>query len=71
MLNAIFGDQMKLTANLTVKTLSAEKTAIRNNGLQAPLMIEWEWVSPSIGIYRYQTHIPAIPPWLPSGLMNQ
>jgi len=42
MLKAIFGDQMKLTVNLTVKTLSAEITAIRDNGLQAPLMIEWE-----------------------------
>jgi hypothetical protein len=27
---------------LTVKMLAAEKRSIRDNGLQAPLMIEWE-----------------------------
>jgi hypothetical protein len=69
MLNAVLGDQMKLTVNLTVRMLRAEKNSRRANGLQAPLMIEWE-VSPSSGVYRYQTRIPAIPPWLP-GLMNQ
>ena len=37
-----FGDQMKLTVNLTVKMLLTKKTAIRDNGLQAPLIIEWE-----------------------------
>ena len=42
MLKAIFGDQFKLTVNLTVKMLVAEKTSIDDNGLQAPLMIEWE-----------------------------
>jgi len=42
MLKAIFGDQMKLTVNLTVKSLLCEKTSIRDNGLQVPLMIEWE-----------------------------
>lgn len=42
MLKAIFGDQIKMTVNLTVKMLRAEKSSIRDNGLQAPLMIEWE-----------------------------
>jgi len=42
MLKAIFGDQMRLTVNLTVKMMVAEKSSIRDNGLQAPLMIEWE-----------------------------
>jgi len=42
MLKAIFGHQIKLTVNLTVKMLLAEKSFIRDNGLQAPLMIEWE-----------------------------
>jgi hypothetical protein len=31
---------MKLTENLTVKMVVAEKTPIRDNGLLAPLMIE-------------------------------
>jgi hypothetical protein len=42
MLNAIFGDQMKLTVNLTVKMLLVGKSSLRDNGLQVPLMIEWE-----------------------------
>ena len=42
MLKAIFGDQMKLTVNLTVKILAAEHISISDNGLQAPLMMEWE-----------------------------
>jgi hypothetical protein len=42
MLKAIFGYQMKVTVNLTVKMLVAEKTSIGDNGLQEPLMIEWE-----------------------------
>ena len=42
MLKAIFGDQMKLTVNLTVKMLVAKKTSIASNGLQVLLMIEWE-----------------------------
>jgi hypothetical protein len=42
MLKAILGDQMKLTVNLTVKMLHAEKTSIRDKGLHAPLMIECE-----------------------------
>jgi hypothetical protein len=33
---------MQITVNLTVKMLPAEKSSIRDNGLQAPLMIEWE-----------------------------
>ena len=31
-----------MTVNLTVKMLLVEKTSIHDNGLQAPLMIEWE-----------------------------
>lgn len=41
MLNANFGYQMQMTVNLTVKMLLADKTSMRDNGLQAPLMIEW------------------------------
>jgi len=33
---------MKLTVNLTVKMPLAENSSIRDNGLQAPLKIEWE-----------------------------
>ena len=33
---------LKLTVNLTVKMLVAEKSSIDDNGLQAPLIIEWE-----------------------------
>ena len=46
MLNANFGYQMQmtvdLTVDLTVEMLSVERTSIRDNGLHAPLMIEWE-----------------------------
>jgi hypothetical protein len=42
MLKAIFGDQMKLTVNLTVKSVVPEKTSLGDNGLPVPLMIEWE-----------------------------
>jgi len=42
MLKDIFGHQMKLTVNLTVKMLLAEKRSIGDNGLHAPLTIEWE-----------------------------
>jgi hypothetical protein len=42
MLKAIFGDQMRLTVNLTVKMLVAERTSIHDKGLPVPLMIEWE-----------------------------
>jgi len=42
MLNAIFGDQIKLTVNLTVKLMVVEKTSLRDNGLPMPLIIEWE-----------------------------
>lgn len=38
----ILGYQMQMTVDLTVETLLAEKSFIRDNGLQAPLMIEWE-----------------------------
>jgi hypothetical protein len=36
MLKGIFGDQMKLTVNLTVKMLLAGKSSIRDSGLQTP-----------------------------------
>jgi hypothetical protein len=39
---AIWGDQMKLTVNLAVKMMVSEKSSLRDNGLHAPLMIEWE-----------------------------
>jgi hypothetical protein len=42
MLKAISGDQMRLTVDLTVKTLHAEDASIDNNWLGVPLMIEWE-----------------------------
>ena len=42
MLNANLGYQMQMTVNLTVEMLLTERSSIRDNGLQAPLMIEWE-----------------------------
>ena len=42
MLNANLGYQMQMTVDLTVEMLHVEKSSIRDNGLQAPLMIEWE-----------------------------
>jgi hypothetical protein len=42
MLNANFGYQMQMTVDLTVEMLLAEKSALCDNGLDAPLMIEWE-----------------------------
>jgi hypothetical protein len=42
MLNANFGYRMQMTVNLTVEMVVAEKTSRHANGLQAPLMIEWE-----------------------------
>ena len=42
MLNANFGYQIQMTVDLTVEMLLIEKNSIRDNGLQAPLMIEWE-----------------------------
>lgn len=42
MLNDNFGYQMKMTVDLTVEMLRTEKSAIRDNGLEPPLMIEWE-----------------------------
>ncbi len=33
---------MQMTVNLTVKMLLPEKSYGRDNGLQVPLMIEWE-----------------------------
>ena len=42
MLNADFGYQMQMTVDLTVEMLLTEKRSIRDNGLEAPLMIEWE-----------------------------
>jgi hypothetical protein len=42
MLNANFGYQMKMTVDLTAEMLLTKKSSIRDNGLQVPLMIEWE-----------------------------
>jgi hypothetical protein len=42
MLKAIFGDQMKVTVNLTVRMLAADHISISDNGLQAPLTIGLE-----------------------------
>jgi hypothetical protein len=42
MLNANFGYQMQMTVDLTVEMVLTVKGVIRNNGLEAPLMIEWE-----------------------------
>jgi hypothetical protein len=42
MLNADFGYQMQMTVDLTVEMPPTEKNAIRDNGLEVPLMIEWE-----------------------------
>jgi hypothetical protein len=42
MLNANFGYQTQMTVNLTVEMLVAEKSSLSDNGLQVPLMIEWE-----------------------------
>lgn len=33
---------MSLTVNLTVKLLRTKKNTICDNGLQVPLMVEWE-----------------------------
>ena len=33
---------MKLTVNLTVNVIVADKIFMRDNGLQAPLMVKWE-----------------------------
>ena len=42
MLKAIYGDQMRMTVNLTVKMPHAEDKTIYYNDLEAALMIEWE-----------------------------
>ena len=42
MLNANFGYQMQMTVDLTVEMLLTDKSAICDNGLELPLMIEWE-----------------------------
>ena len=47
MLNANFGYQIQMTVNLTVEILPTEKRSIRDNGLQAQLMIEWGAFLPS------------------------
>jgi len=33
---------MQMTVDLTVEMLLTEKNGIRDNGLEVPLMIEWE-----------------------------
>ena len=42
MLNTNFGYQIQMTEKLTVEMLLTEKSSIGDNGLSAPLMIEWE-----------------------------
>jgi len=42
MLNANFGYQTQMTVDLTVEMLLTEKSSICDNGLELPLMIEWE-----------------------------
>lgn len=42
MLNANFGYQMQMTVDLTVEMLLTEKNSLRDNGLEALLIIEWE-----------------------------
>ena len=42
LLNANFGYQIQMTVDLTVEILVPDKSSLRVNGLQAPLMIEWE-----------------------------
>jgi hypothetical protein len=42
MLNANFGYQLRMTVDLTVEVPRTEKISIRDNGLEVPLMIEWE-----------------------------
>ena len=42
MLKAIFMDQMRMTVNLTVKTLMAAYDSLKINILECLLMIEWE-----------------------------
>ena len=42
MLNAYLGYQMQMTVDLTVEMLLTENSSIHDNGLEAPLMIEWE-----------------------------
>ena len=39
MLNADFGYQMQMTVDLTVEMRLTEKTSIRDNGLEVPLMM--------------------------------
>ena len=42
MLNANFWYQMQMTVDLTVEMLLTENSSIRDNGLEALLIIEWE-----------------------------
>ena len=42
MLNANFGYPMQMTVDLTVEMQLTEKSSLSDNGLQVPLMIEWE-----------------------------
>ena len=42
MLNANFGYQMQMAVDLTVEMLLTEKNSIGDNGLEVPLIIEWE-----------------------------
>jgi hypothetical protein len=40
--SSIAGKRLRLTANLTVNASDAEGFSKGNNGVEAPLMIEWE-----------------------------
>ena len=42
MLNANFGNQMQMTVDLTVEMRLTEKSSLFDNGLEVPLIIEWE-----------------------------
>jgi len=42
MLNADFGYQMQMTVDLTVEMRLTEKSSLFDNGLEVPLIIEWE-----------------------------
>ena len=42
----------RLTEKMTVKVCGAAASALRINCLEGLLMIEWEWPSRSIGVYR-------------------
>jgi hypothetical protein len=77
MLTDIFGDQKRLTVNLTVKMLLGERTSKWDNDLQMQLMVEWSrGLSRTIEVYRHLSmagrqnvlFVPTMAPeaWLPA-----